>query len=277
MVRTAGFLCRAVPLRNSKGEIVRWFGSCTDIQDQVINATKLQTVVDALSRSNADLEQFAYAASHDLQEPLRMVAIFTQLLKEEYASKLDATAQRYIDFAISGALRMEELLKSLLTYATIANAPQESAGWVDAGEALTSAQLNLQAIIESTMASITHDPLPSVWISRIHLVRLFQNLLSNALKYRSASHPKVHISAECIGDKWVFSVQDNGSGIANEYLHQIFGVFKRLHGSTYEGTGIGLAMCQKIVERAGGQIWAKLEIGTGSTFLFSLPVVDNTK
>lgn len=264
------FLCRAVPLRNSNGEIVRWFGSCTDIQDQMNSATKLQSAIDALRRSNADLEQFAYAASHDLQEPLRMVAIYTQLLKEEYSEKLDATAAEYINFAVSGALRMEELLKSLLSYATVANALEDSAECVDGNEALKAAELNCRALIEDTRATISSDQLPQVWIPRVHLIRLFQNLISNALKYRRDMDPRIHVGVRSSGSTWTFSVRDNGIGIAPEYLSQIFGVFKRLHGSRYEGTGIGLAMCQKIVERAGGQIWVESEVGKGSTFLFTL-------
>ena len=271
------FLCRAVPLRNSNGEIVRWFGSCTDIQDQMNSATRLQAAVEALSRSNADLEQFAYAASHDLQEPLRMVAIYTQLLKEEYSAKLDATAVEYINFAVTGALRMEELLKSLLSYATIANASQESAECVDANEALRAAELNLQATIEEARAIISSDTLPLVWIPRVHLIRLFQNLISNALKYRRELDPVIRVGVQAGGGKWTFSFRDNGIGIAPEYLTHIFGVFKRLHGQEYEGTGIGLAMCQKILERAGGQIWGESEVGKGSTFLFTLPIVERGK
>jgi PAS domain S-box-containing protein len=271
------FLCRAVPHRNSNGEIVRWFGSCTDIQDQMNSATKLQAAIDALSRSNADLEQFAYAASHDLQEPLRMVAIYTQLLKEEYSEKLDATASGYINFAVSGALRMEELLKSLLSYATVANASQDSAECVDGNEASKAAELNLQAMIEDTRAVISSDQLPQVWIPRVHLIRLFQNLIGNALKYRGDLDPQIHIGVRSDANMWTFSVRDNGIGIAPEYLSQIFGVFKRLHGSKYEGTGIGLAMCQKIVERAGGQIWVESEVGKGSTFLFTLPRIERVK
>jgi PAS domain S-box-containing protein len=270
------FLCRAVPLRNSQGIIVRWFGSCTDIQEQMNSASKLQTAVDALRRSNSDLEQFAYAASHDLQEPLRMVAIYTQLLKEEYGGKLDSTADAYINFAVTGAKRMEALLKNLLSYATIANA-SEPAEFVDANEALKTARLNLQATIERTRAVITADELPAIWIPRFHLVRLLQNLLSNALKYHGDLDPMVHISAQPIGPNWTFSVRDNGIGIAAEYLTQIFGVFKRLHGQQYEGAGIGLSMCQKIVERAGGKIWVDSELGKGSTFFFTLPMVKGTE
>jgi PAS domain S-box-containing protein len=267
------FLCRAVPLRNSKGVIVRWFGSCTDIQEQMNSASKLQVAVDALRRSNSDLEQFAYAASHDLQEPLRMVSIYTQLLKEEYGSKLDENAATYINFAVTGAQRMQALLKNLLSYATIANASEESADHVDANEALKMAQLNLSAMIQETNASITADELPSVWIPRFHLIRLFQNLLANAMTYRRDLSPVIHIAARPTGPNWTFSVRDNGIGIAPEYLTQIFGVFKRLHGQQYEGTGIGLAMCEKIVERSGGKIWADSQIDKGSTFFFTLPMV----
>jgi PAS domain S-box-containing protein len=271
------FLCRAVPLRNRNGEIVRWFGSCTDVQDQVSGATKLQAAIDALSRSNADLEQFAYAASHDLQEPLRMVAIYTQLLKEEYSEKLDARAAEYINYAVGGALRMGELLKNLLSYATIANASQESPECTDANEALRAAELNLQATIEDTRASCSSDQLPMVWVPRVHLIRLFQNLLSNGLKYRSERAPDIHVGVKSDGDKFTFSVQDNGIGIAPEYLNQIFGVFKRLHRSKYDGTGIGLAMCQRIVERAGGQIWVESEVDRGSTFFFTIPRIERGK
>jgi PAS domain S-box-containing protein len=271
------FLCRAVPLRNSSGDIVRWFGSCTDIQDQMNGAAKLQEAIDALSRSNSDLEQFAYAASHDLQEPLRMVAIYTQLLKEEYATKLDATAATYINFAVHGALRMEELLKNLLSYATIANSSQESPESIDANEALWAAQLNLQGIIKANRAAISSDRLPLVWIPRVHLIRLFQNLISNAIKYRDERDPEIRVGVKAGRGKWTFSVRDNGIGIAPEYLTHIFGVFKRLHGQRYEGTGIGLAMCQKIVERAGGQIWAESEPGKGSTFLFTVPLLEQAK
>jgi PAS domain S-box-containing protein len=271
------FLCRAVPLRNSQGAIVRWFGSCTDIQEQMTGATKLQTAIDALSRSNSDLEQFAYAASHDLQEPLRMVAIYTQLLREEYADKLDSTAETYINLAVTGAQRMEALLKNLLSYATIANASGESAECVDANEALNTAQMNLQATIKETRASITADRLPVVWIPRFHLVRLFQNLISNAMKYRGNLDPVIHVSSQRTGPSWTFSVRDNGIGIAPEYLTQIFGVFRRLHGQRYEGTGIGLAMCQKIVERGGGKIWVDSQPGKGSTFFFTLPTIEERK
>ncbi len=271
------FLCRAVPLRNSNREIVRWFGSCTDIQEQMNSATKLQAAIDALSHSNADLEQFAYAASHDLQEPLRMVAIYTQLLKEEYSEKLDGTALEYINFAVSGAQRMEELLKSLLSYATVGNASEDSAECSDANEALKAAELNCQAMIEDTRAAISSEQLPQVWIPRVHLIRLFQNLISNALKYRRDLEPSIHIGVRSDGTKWTFSVRDNGIGIAPEYLSQIFGVFKRLHGPKYEGTGIGLAMCQRIVERAGGQIWAESEVDKGSTFFFTIPRMDRVK
>ena len=271
------FLCRAVPLRNSKGAIVRWFGSCTDIQDQMNSAAKLQTAVDALRRSNSDLEQFAYAASHDLKEPLRMVAIYTQLLKDEYANQLDSNAETYINFAVAGAQRMEALLNNLLSYATIANASEESSERVDANEALKVAQLNLSAMIKETNASITADELPTVWIPRFHLIRLFQNLIANALKYRGDLSPVIHVAAQPTAQGWTFSVRDNGIGIAQEYLTQIFGVFKRLHGQRYEGTGIGLAMCQKIVERSGGRIWVDSQLGKGSTFFFTLPRIEEGK
>ncbi|HLJ18396.1 MAG TPA: PAS domain S-box protein [Bryobacteraceae bacterium] len=268
------FLCRAVPVRDSSGKIVRWLGGCTDVHDQMESAAQLQRANDALRRSNADLEQFAYAASHDLQEPLRMVAIYTQLLQQEYRDKLDDTAHMYIDFAVRGARRMEALLKDLLSYSRITSAPTGHIETVQASEALIAALLNLQAAIQENGAVISSGELPTVRMAKFQLVQLFQNLIGNALKYRRAERPTITIQAERQGRDWLISVRDNGIGIERQYLTQIFGVFRRLHGNEYDGTGIGLAMCQKIVERSGGRIWAESEPGKGSTFFLTLPAVE---
>ena len=266
------FLCRAVAVRERTGPIVRWLGGCTDIQQQMEGAAQLRMANEALQQSNADLEQFAYAASHDLQEPLRMVSIYSQLLKEEYGGALDSHAASYIDFAVNGARRMSHLLTALLTYSRVANASPQSSPKADSRAAVNAALLNLATVVNDTRAILEVGALPPVQVPEIHLVQLFQNLIGNGLKYRrDGERPVIRINAKRdAGGAWLFAVSDNGIGIEREYLQQIFGIFKRLHGSSFEGTGIGLALCQKIVERAGGRIWAESEPGGGSTFFFTL-------
>ncbi len=266
------FLCRAVPVRDRTGKIVRWLGGCTDIQQQMEATRQMQIANQALQQSNSDLEQFAYAASHDLQEPLRMVSIYSQLLKEEYGDSLDRHARSYIDFAVSGARRMSQLLKDLLTYSRVSNGSTGKTPAADARAAVNSALLNLSTVIDNSRAEVEVGDLPLVDVPEIHLVQLFQNLIGNALKYsKEGVPPFIRIEAvSADGSGWIFSVRDNGIGIEPEYLQQIFGIFRRLHGSAYEGTGIGLALCQKIVERAGGRIWVESEPAKGSTFFFTL-------
>ena len=273
------FLCRGVALRNRNGEIIRWLGACTDIQDQVQSATLLKQANEALRRSNDDLEQFAYAASHDLQEPLRMVAIYSQLLQAEYGQLLDDNARSYIEFAVNGSRRMATLLRDLLAYSRVANAPSDAAAITNAKPALAEALLNLQSALENSRAQVTIDPLPWVRVPDVHLVQLFQNLVGNSIKYRKAGTEGEKLVVEVKAKRespqtWLFSVKDNGIGIEARYLQQIFGVFKRLHGQSFEGTGIGLALCQKIVERAGGKIWVESEVGCGSVFYFTLPACE---
>jgi light-regulated signal transduction histidine kinase (bacteriophytochrome) len=234
-------------------------------------AVDLRVTNEALQRSNADLEQFAYAASHDLQEPLRMISLYTQLLQEEYAGKLDETARSYVDFAVSGAQRMERLLQDLMAYSRVSAAPAGAAESSDAAIALQAALGNLEAMVRKTGAQFHIGELPKVAAPPVHMVLLFQNLLGNALKYSGANVPEVWIDAAPADKFWQFSVRDNGIGIEPQYAKQIFGVFKRLHGAEYEGTGIGLAVCQRIVERTGGRIWLESRLGEGSTFYFTLP------
>jgi PAS domain S-box-containing protein len=270
------FISRAVAVRDRTGQIVRWLGGCTDIQQQMEGAMQLKVANQALQQSNADLEQFAYAASHDLQEPLRMVSIYSQLLKEEYGEALGSHALSYIDFAVNGARRMSNLLTALLTYSRVTNASLQTSPKAASRTAVNAAILNLSTVINGAQASIEVGTLPTVQVPEIHLVQLFQNLIGNGLKYRRETYPggerpRIRIDAKPdAGGKWLFSVSDNGIGIEPEYLTQIFGIFKRLHGSAFEGTGIGLALCQKIVERAGGRIWVESEPGQGSTFFFTL-------
>jgi PAS domain S-box-containing protein len=225
---------------------------------------------EALRQSNDDLNQFAYAASHDLQEPLRMVALYSQLLQRKYLGKLDANADQYISYVVGGARRMEMLLKDLLTYSQTGSSAEGPAETVDFADVIRKVLLNLQASVEQSGAMITWDAIPAVHAHEIRLVQLLQNLVGNAIKYRGEDAPRIHISAEWQEPEWVLSVQDNGIGIAPEYAQQIFKIFKRLHGQDYPGTGIGLAICQRIVETYGGRIWVESE-GKGSRFHFTLP------
>lgn len=234
--------------------------------------TELAGAVAELTESNADLEQFAYSASHDLQEPLRMVSIYSQMLRKKLGAKLDPAGDEYIGYIITGVNRLEQLLTDLRTFIQASTTGKHLAKDVDAGEALGRALTNLTAAIESSGASITHAPLPWVHMHEFQLEQLFQNLIGNAIRYRNQEAPRVHVTAERNGENWKFSVRDNGIGIGARYHDQIFGIFKRLHSSSdYPGTGMGLAICKRIVERTGGRIWVESEVGRGSTFLFTLP------
>ena len=242
------------------------------LEQRVVERTKeLSHTNEALRLSNDDLSQFAYAASHDLQEPLRMVSIYSQMLQTKYGAKLDEEADQLIAFIVGGAKRMEMLLKDLLKYSQAGSSDEGPAKNVDCDKVVRKVLLNLEASVTSSGAAIRWDPLPTIQAHEIRLVQLFQNLISNAIKYRSASQPEVHISAEPGQSGWVISVRDNGIGIEPEYAQQIFGIFKRLHGQKYPGSGIGLAICQRIVERYGGRIWVESQVGVGSIFRFTLP------
>jgi len=258
------FVCRALAVRDAEGNVTKWFGTSTDIDDQ-------KRVQQELRRANQDLEQFAYSASHDLQEPLRGTKIYSELLAKRYSALLPTEAVELLAYLRQNASRMELLVRDLLAYAQIAQMPAPVED-TDANQALADTTAGLKGAIQETGAEITTDRLPSVRVHGAHLKQMLQNLLTNAIKYRSSDRvPSVHVSAEREDGYCVFAVADNGIGIEPQYCELIFGLFKRLHAHDNSGTGIGLAICQRIVERYHGRIWVESEPGHGSTFRFTLP------
>jgi len=231
----------------------------------------LAQTIDALKRSNAELEQFAYVASHDLQEPLRMVSSFVQLLAERYKEKLDPEANKFINIAVESATRMQELIKDLLAFSRLATRGQPFER-IDSKIVLDQVIKDLAVVIEESKSKISIGSLPIVFADPVQLGQVFQNLISNAIKFRSTRSPEVQVGARQGKEEWIFSIQDNGIGIDPKYFDKIFVIFRRLHPrDKYPGTGIGLATCKKIVERHGGRIWVESEPGKGCTFNFSLP------
>jgi signal transduction histidine kinase len=227
--------------------------------------------VDELARSNADLEQFAYVASHDLQEPLRMVTAYTQLLGERYRGKLDENADKYIGYASEGAQRMQVLIQDLLAFSRVGR-NGVTHGNVDCNAVMIDVLQTLASTVQESGAVVTHAELPTVWADRTQMTQVFQNLIQNAIKFRGKQAPVVSVQAEKAGLRWQFSISDNGIGIAPEYAENIFVVFQRLHArAEYPGNGIGLAICKKIVERNGGKIWVESQPGSGACFKFTLP------
>lgn len=224
-----------------------------------------------LNRSNKELAQFAYIASHDLQEPLRMIASYTQLLSERYANKLDDDAKEFIAYAVDGAHRMQALINDLLGFSRLGTRRKPFAP-VDCEKVFAHVVGNLELATKESAAVVTHERLPTIIGDDQQLVQLFQNLIGNAIKFRGADSPRVHVSAVMQGKEWIFRVRDNGIGIDPQYFDQIFVIFQRLHSRTeYPGTGIGLAISKKVVELHGGRIWVESEPGKGSTFCFSIP------
>ena len=233
--------------------------------------TELKEIADELTRSNKDLKEFAYVVSHDLKEPLQVIKGFLMLFEKRYKDKLDEKANELIRFAVDGAKRMQELIKDLLEYSQVGNRGKEFKP-ADCSLILNKAISNLKVSIEESGAVVTHDTLPTVMADTSQLSSLFQNLIGNAIKFRGSEAPRVHISAQGKGDEWLFSVSDNGIGIDPKFADKIFDVFQRLHSTEeYPGTGIGLAICKKIVEHHGGRIWVESEPGKGATFYFTIP------
>ncbi len=244
-----------------------------DITERKRSEKALREANMLLETSNTRLKQFVNLASHDLQEPLRTISSFCQLLQMKYQDKVDAEGKKYIEFAVDGAARMRALIRDLLMYSRMEQ-DEEPLAAVNGQDALNEAKRNLQAVIEETGAIITQDELPMVRFSHRQLVQVFQNLIGNALKYKSQETPTVHLGAAREGQFWRLSVEDNGIGIAPQYQDRIFELFQRLHGKgEYEGTGIGLAICKLVIERTGGRVWVESQQGTGSTFYFTLPCI----
>ncbi len=244
----------------------------TDITERKTADETLKLKLEELAISNEELEQFAYVSSHDLQEPLRMITSYLQLLQKRYQDNLDDRADKYIHFAVDGASRMQNLINDLLEYSRVNRTVREPKT-TNCKFILNQALAGLKVVINENKATISHDTLPDIIVDSTQLVQVFQNLIFNGMKFHNEEAPQIHISAEKKANEWVFSVQDNGIGIDPQYSEKIFEVFKRLHTrEKYPGTGIGLAICKKVVERHGGRIWVESELGKGSTFYFTLPV-----
>jgi PAS domain S-box-containing protein len=259
----------------TNGRVIDEGGRPARMLGATIDITESKAAAERLRQANEDLNQFAYSASHDLQEPLRMIALYTQLLKRKYSDQLDEEAIRFIDYSVQGARRMEDLIRDLLAYTQVVDTEaMDASEQVETQLAFDKALSMLHASIDQCGATVTHGFLPAIKWREIYVLQLFQNLIGNALKYRRTDRPpRIHVSAERQGRTWRFAVEDNGIGVERRHHERIFGLFKRLHStSRYEGTGIGLAICQKIVERHGGRIWIESEPGNGSTFYFTCPV-----
>jgi PAS domain S-box-containing protein len=268
------------PMQNPLGQITGASVISRDITEQVravervakLNAD-LQRSNEVLALTNQDLERFAFIASHDLQEPLRMITAYSQLLIRSYPAEFDSKASTFVDNIVDGTTRMRDLLSDLLAYTEIRSREEEGLEVVDLNSVIENVTQNLKASIDETGTVVTSDHLPTLHASRAHFEPLFQNLIGNAIKYRSAQPPRIHVSVEEVNGELRFSVSDNGIGIDPEYHKQIFEVFRRLHGKKIAGTGVGLAICQRVVERYGGRIWVESQSGQGATFWFTLPNV----
>ncbi len=284
--RVTPVLYNASVYRDEFGEVLGVFAAARDIteikkaenilinyKDTLEETVKLRT--EELSKSNSDLTHFAYIASHDLREPLRMITSFLQLLERRYADKLDQDANEFIDFAVEGAKRLDNMIKDLLEYSKISNKEKEFVS-LELENILKEALMNLVVQIEESNVVISYDPLPNVYGDEKLLVMLFQNIIGNAIKYRRSETPKIHISAKKENDHYIISFRDNGIGIDPKHLERIFIIFQRLHrNDEYEGTGIGLAIVENIVHQHGGQIWVESELGKGTTFHFTIPIKAN--
>ncbi len=266
------FLTRAVPLKDENGTVLRWFGTNTDITERMEIERALQRSNTALSRANQDLGQFAYVAAHDLQEPLRTVVSFSQLLNNRYQHSLDSDGASFLGYVVAAGQRMSQLISDLLRYSHASSDQENPRESIDLNDVLDEAERDLNARIRQTGAQIVRQSLPVIEGDRSRIQQVVQNLLSNSLKYRRTDvAPKIEVAAELRNDTWLLTFRDNGQGFKPEYADRIFGMFKRLHGADVPGSGIGLAICKTIVERHGGRIWAESVQGAGSAFFITLP------
>lgn len=262
--------CHQDVITDDEGKPIGICGVIMDITQRKRVETSLASYVEELRQSNQELEQFAYVASHDLQEPLRMVTSYLQLIEQRYHDKLDADGKEFMDFAVDGAVRMKTLIGDLLAYSQVQRNKAEFAP-VNMQDVVQRVLRDLKLVIEDSGAQVTYDPMPEIVANRGQMAQILQNLLTNALKFQSEEAPRIHIGAQRKGHGWLFSVKDNGIGIEQEHQERIFVIFQRLHArDRYSGTGIGLAICRKIAEKHGGQIWLESQLGEGTTFYFTI-------
>jgi PAS domain S-box-containing protein len=270
--RHSSLLVSASPLWSQSKELLGCVVTLTDITERKRAEEAQGRQANELTRANDDLRQFAYSASHDLREPLRQVAVFSELLQKKYQDKLGEEASRLIQYTVDAAHGMENLINDLLTYTQAADAPQEASASTDANEVMRKTLAIFEAEMAGCSGRVDCERLPILEVHEAHLTQLFQNLIGNALKYRGEAPPVIRVSADGTEGMWKITVADNGIGIAPDYHAQVFGLFRRLHGGgKYSGSGIGLAICQKIVQRYGGRIWVESEPGHGSRFMLTLP------
>ncbi|MCC7551913.1 MAG: PAS domain-containing protein, partial [Methanobacterium sp.] len=262
---------------DSEGNPKEMMGIVIDISDRKSIEAELRKTLKQLKRSNAELEQFAYVASHDLQEPLRMITSFLQLLQRRYENQLDSDADEFIHFAVDGATRMQELINDLLTYSRVGRKTGKIED-VDSEALIEQILFDSKVLIEETNTSITYNDLPLIRADYTQMAQVFQNLIGNAIKYQENAYPEIHITAKKNGKDWIFKVEDNGIGIDPKHGERVFRIFQRLHGrDEYEGTGIGLAIVKRIIEQHGGMIWYESAPGKGSKFYFTIPQGDDPR
>jgi light-regulated signal transduction histidine kinase (bacteriophytochrome) len=258
-------------VKDAGGQIVGASKVARDVTPRVRQQEALQAANVALARANADLQYFAHSASHDLQEPLRTIGVYAELLQQRFGGKLGPTGDEFIGHTIESVRRLESLLKDLRIYTQVSTMDQAPTDEIDAGDVLEKTLLNLEVSIKESGTTISSAPLPQVRMHEFQLEQVFQNLIGNAIRYRGELPPRIQVVAERRGKEWLFSVQDNGIGIEPQFHEKIFGLFKRLHsGTAYPGTGMGLAICKRILELAGGRLWVESEPGKGSTFYFTI-------
>jgi len=242
-----------------------------EINDHEKAEIKLEKLIEKYKISNQELEQFAYVTSHDLKEPLRMITSFLQLLQKKYSAELDEEANDFINYAVDGAKRMNIMINDLLEYSRIGSTERKYE-YLQSEKIIETVIKNLKPSIEESNAIITYDPLPLIYANEYMMIQLFQNIISNAIKYRGEETPKIHVSTDYIDEEYIFSITDNGIGIDQKYLERIFKIFQRLHThEKYEGTGIGLAISKRIIQKHRGKIWVESELGKGTTFYFTIP------